>query len=71
VDLLPKTRPASRELKRRWSHFIRKVYETYPILLTISTVIFSFVPALPVQSGHQLVANDPPVDQLAYKFSIF
>jgi len=44
--------------------------QTYPILLNISTFIFSFVPALPVQSGHQLVANEPPVDQLAYKFTI-
>ncbi len=44
--------------------------QTYPTLLNISTFIFSLVLALPVQSGHQLVANDPPVDQLAYKFTI-
>jgi len=24
--------PVSKELKRRWSYFIRKVYETYPLV---------------------------------------
>ena len=28
--------PVSRELKRRWSHFIRKVYETDPLICSQS-----------------------------------
>jgi len=43
----------------------------YPILLGFTTFLFFLVSALPVQSGHQLVTNDPPVDQLAYRFTIF
>jgi len=41
----------------------------YPNLLGFTTFLFVLVPALPVQSGHQLVTNDPPVDQLAYRFT--
>jgi len=43
----------------------------YPISLEFTTFLFSLVPVLPVQSDHKLVTNKPPVDQLAYRFTIF
>ena len=42
----------------------------YPIFLDFTTFLFSLVSVLPVHSGHELVTNNSPVNQPAYRFTI-
>ncbi len=42
----------------------------YPIFVDFTTFLFSLVSVLPVHSGHELVTNNSPVNQPAYRFTI-
>ncbi len=42
----------------------------YPIFVDFTTFLFSLVSVLPVHSSHELVTNNPSVDQPAYRCTI-